>query len=165
MGNGVIVAPYNKVNLGSDEVGGQWEAQQPLPGFSGIVTVNAGIGIAAGVDPLRAVVIPIPSGAAILVRSINVQVLAGSVNQILFTIGNVAAFPQWFRVNAQMFASLGIIPVGEIVLAPNLFVDLSNISGTAFPGASGVPVNLQCIVSIDAVLLGEKNRGRIQTLA
>lgn len=161
---GTIVEPYN-LNLGADQIGGQWEAQQPIPGYSGIVTVNAGVGITPGVDPLRALNIALPSGAAVLLKSINVQVLAGAVNQILFTVGNITALPQWFRVNAQNFANLGIIPIGEIILAPFVFVDLSNISGTTFAGASGVPVNLQCIVSIDAVLLGEKGRGRIQTYA
>ena len=147
---GLEVLAYN-APVGSDVLGAQWELQQPIPVYSGIVTVNAGVGITS--DAQRVVNIPIPSGAAILLKSVNVQVLAGSVNQILFTIGNISALTQWFRVNAQNFAALGIVPITEILLAPFCFVDLSNISGTTFPGAAGAGVNLQCLVSVDAVLL------------
>ena len=159
MGGAIPVLAYDKP-VGSDSLGAQWELQQPIPAYSGIVTVNSTVGILS--DALRAVTIPIPSGAAILVKSVNVQVLAGAVNQILFSIGNITPLTQWFRVNAQNFATLGIIPINEILLAPFCFVDLSNISNTTFPGASGVGVNLQCIVSVDAVLLGERKRASLQ---
>lgn len=159
MGGALPILSY-QVPVGSDVIGSQWELQQPIPVYSGILTVNAGQGITA--DPLRAIALSIPSGAAILLKSVNVQVLAGSVNQILFSIGNIAALVQWFRVNAQAFSQLGIIPVNEILLPPLCFVDLSNISGTTFPGAAGVGVNLQVVVSLDAILLGERKRASLQ---
>jgi len=159
MGGALPVLSY-QAPVGSDILGLQWEQQQPIPVYSGIVTVTAGQGITS--DPLRAINLSIPSGAAIFLKSVNVQVLAGATNQILFSIGNIAALVQWFRVNAQAFAQLGIIPVSEILLAPACFIDLSNISGTTFPGASGVGVSLQCIVSIDAILLGERKRASLQ---
>jgi len=159
MGGAIPILSY-QAPVGSDILGLQWEQQQPIPVYSGIVSVAAGQGITS--DPLRAISLQIPSGCAIFLKSVNVQVLAGSINQILFSIGNIAALTQWFRVNAQAFAQLGIIPVSEILLAPLCFIDLSNISGTTFPGASGIPVSLQCIVSLDAVLLGERKRASLQ---
>ena len=141
--------------------GSQWQPSQVLPLSSGIVTVPAGSGITSAVT--RAINEAIPSGSRVLVRSIAVQVLNGPANQILVNLGSGAIHPRWYQRNGQSFAALGEMPVNQVLDPPGpLFLDLTNITGTTFTGASGAPVALDVVVSIDAVLLQETARGQVQ---
>lgn len=141
--------------------GSQWQPSQVLPLSSGIVTVPAGSGITSALT--RAINELIPSGSRILVRSIAVQVLNGPANQILVTLGAGSPHPRWYQRNGQSFAALGEMPVNQVLDPPGpLFLDLSNITGTTFTGASGAAVSLDVVVSMDAVVLQETVRAQVQ---
>jgi hypothetical protein len=92
-----------------------------------------------------------------------VQVLNGPANQILVNLGSTFVSPYWSQRNGQSFAALGEMPVNLVLDPPGpLFIDVSNITGTTFTGASGAPVDLDVVVSLDAVLLQETAREQVQ---
>lgn len=143
--------------------GSGWQPSEVLPLSSGIVTVLAGAGITAGVAINRALSQNIPPGSRVLVRSMAVQVLNGPANQILVNLGSTFVHPRWSQRNGQSFAALGEMPVNLVLDPPGpLFLDLSNITGTTFTGAAGAAVDLDVVVSIDAVLLQETARQDVQ---
>ena len=112
---------------------------------------------------LRALSAALPSGSRILVRAISVSVLNGPANQILVTLGSQGPHPRWIQRNGQSFDKVGEIPTNLVLDPPGpLFLDLYNISGTSYAGASLAPVALDVVVSIDAVLLQEANRALVQ---
>lgn len=141
--------------------GSNWQPTEVLPLSSGIVTVAAGAGITSAIQV--ALSQALPSGARVLVRSLSVQVLNGPANQILVDLGSTMSHPYWTRKNGQSFAGLGEIPVNLVFDPPGpLFVNLSNITGTTYSGASPAAVALDVVVSLDAVLLSEVNRELVQ---
>lgn len=134
----------------------------PGPAFpvrTGIVTVNAGVGITS--DPLRTSR-AIPSGCRILIKALAVTILNGPAGQLLVSVGSFNALPEWFQINTSLFSSAGQIPINQVVDPPGpLFIDLSNITGTTFIGAQGAAVNLNVTAILDCLLLYETNRARV----
>lgn len=141
--------------------GSKWQPSEVLPLSSGIVTVPAGSGITSNIT--RALSQLIPPGSRVLVRSMAVQVLNGPANQILINLGSTFAHPRWYERNGQSFAALGEMPVNLVLDPPGpLFIDVSNITGTTYVGASGASIALDVVVSLDAVLLQETARAQVQ---
>lgn len=133
------------------------------PVRSGVLTVTPGQGIpvsqgGAGSQPLRTSR-DIPPGAKVLVRAVNLTIIAGPPQDFLISVGGAFALPNWFQVPGSAFSTLGEIPIGEFVDAPGpVFADVSNIDGTTIPGATNVGISLNCVVFLDCVLYVEASR-------
>ncbi|MDE2103394.1 MAG: hypothetical protein KGL39_39500 [Patescibacteria group bacterium] len=133
------------------------------PVRSGVLTITPGTGIpasqgGAGTVPTRTSR-DIPPGAKVLVRAVNLTIIAGPPQDFLLTIGGAGPLPNWYQVPGSAFSALGEIPIGEFVDAPGpVFCDVSNIDGTTIAGATNAGINLNCVVFVDCILYVEANR-------